>query len=507
MTPFLTDVKSEIKGGTFISSMIDKMTGQVPAAPPVVNIPNKSMGSIKTSQANGPGSAAHGVKSKSLFNKTKSNAGNARHKTIAGPSKPTPGALGINATSLTSSLEADLSNFNFSGSIDPLVSLLSGKSGSISSDIIKDLETPLETILNKELFDPVYTLLTAHIDIPFVSALYYFLTGHKLTVSNLFSLISAVPAVLIYEIATDGKFIDDSLKNITGFKVPVSSGGQSQTLTQTESPTKGENLLDRLHLGKLEDDVKHFFGEKTPPAEASYAYTVEMAILYCAFTETGIILNGAIDYLNYSIMKQQGNYSAPGIVDLLHVGNALFGIGAAASYWAVNKNIGISLKIDMDNQANPGKITTEYINGWNTVNDALLGFTIVASIGKAVWSIGEFEFPELASGMDKVTKGMYAVLGLLTFGGVVALYAGRVASLGDSSSFQKALQERMELNLTGTLCMGISMILSIPKSAAKKSGNRYAYIAVCGIDLIASEAAVGCKTAGEITFAKSQLPS
>jgi len=501
MTPFLTDVKSQFDSGSFIDNMFDKMTGKPQTVPAGASIPNRTLGSIKNSQANGPVAAAHSVKSKSLFHKTKSGGAKARHKTIAPPSKPSPGVLGTNATSLTASLESELSNFNFSGSIDPLVALMSGMNGNLTDDIVTDLKDPLKTILNKDLFDPIYELLTAHIDLPFVSALYHFLTGHHLTVSNLFSLISAVPTVLIYEVATNGKFIDDSLKNITDFKLPVSSGNQSQTLT------KGDDLLEKLHLGRIEDDVKHLFGETTAPAEPGYDYTVDMAILYGSFTEVGIYLTGAIDYMNYAIMRKQASQSTSKIVNLLHVGNALLGIGSAASYWAVNKNIGIALQIDLDNQAHPLKITSEYISDWNRINDTLLGFSILASIGKAVWSIGEYEFPDLMSGIDKGSKCFYAIFGTLIFGGVVALYVGRVVSLGDSSTFQKALQERMELNLTGTLCMGISMILSIPKSMAKKSGNRYAYIAVCGIDLVASEAAVGCKTAGEITFAKSQLPS
>jgi hypothetical protein len=502
MTPFLNDINAEFNAGTFIDTMLDKMTGSVQLAPTGLNIPNHSLGSIKNSQSGGVGAAAHGVKSKSLFHKTKSNASKARHKTISGSSKPIPSTLGTNATSLTQSLESDLKNFNFSGSINPLEAIISGANGSLTSDIVSDLKPPLKTVLNKDLFDPVYDLLTAHIDIPFVSALYHFLTGHTLKVSNLFSLIAAVPTVLIYEVATNGNFIDDSLKKATSFKLPISGSNQTQTQTQTQSPS--HSLLKDFHLGKLEDDVKHLFGDTTP-SEPSYEYVIDMAILYCSFTEVGIMLTATTDYLNYYIMTDQEDEEDGDTVNLLHVGNALFGIGAAASYWAVNKDIGIALKIDKDNQAHPGLLLTGYINNWNTVNDVMLGFSIVASIGKAVWNIGEYEFPKLGGEIDTVSKGFYAVIGTLVFGGIVALYAGRVVALGDTSTFQKALQERMELNLTGTLCKSISMLMAIPKSMFKKSGNKYGYIAICGVDLVANEAAVGCKTAGEVTFASSAL--
>lgn len=157
--------------------------------------------------------SAHSVKSKSLIHKTKSNSSKARVSgttKIPNPSSPSfPG----NTENLAKSILDKFEQTDFKGSVSSIMSVLKELFDTFESqeeNILDILKLPIETVINTALFKPVTGLLEDKIDIPFISALYHFITGDSLTFLDLIALLLAVPVIVVYEaVEGAGKFFDE----------------------------------------------------------------------------------------------------------------------------------------------------------------------------------------------------------------------------------------------------------------------------------------------------------
>ena len=253
-TPALSNTKSLLKDGAFITDLADGFVKVVDPSPP--KNPQKLQTSVGSQRAqhSTPSyvASAHGVKSKSMVHKTQTHASNSRNSGISSYTK-TPKKKSEDYSKGTKSFlkssnstSSALGTFNPAGSLSTLSSIIEApyeliNNGSSFSDLLTDLTDTIENLLGYDEFKALDTFLTQPIEIPFVSALYDFITGDQLTPLNLISLLSAIPVFVVYEAymalvknvtTAPDKYFDHNLSLQTSIPLPSDSSA-STTMTDT----------------------------------------------------------------------------------------------------------------------------------------------------------------------------------------------------------------------------------------------------------------------------------
>jgi len=446
--------------GNFMTTLTNGLAGMTPPQlSGSSDMLNHSAGDVKSKYGSkGYGAKAHGVKSKTLINKTKSNAGGARSAKPSNIPAPTPvPAAGSQTSNIVTSAFTQLSSFNFKGSLDPLSTIINAIGTQISdassgtgtnaktgmAAIMADLAAPLEALVPSNLFSAMYDVLKQEIDIPFISALYEFITGDQLTLIDLFSLLAAVPTFLIYEVLTNGDFFD-----------VVYSGGLPITIPSGTNQTED-------HSGLLGDTTT----PKLPTHEEITAPTYTLLVA----SELMIILDLIVDYMNYQQLQDSGTSSDPAVSILSGI-SGMTSMLKAFSLWNI-QSFNLSEALVYAGTENNHPFLTAYGNKLKTFSDVMLGVSLVASVAGMLKVEKLLEKIPKPGSKGKIILAVVALLGAIyPIYYLVEEYKKIINDIGSSDNFNQALRKRIDLYIASSgvnsaylLVLGLKLFLKSEK--------------------------------------------
>jgi hypothetical protein len=444
-----------------------------------------SVGDIKSKHTENYGSSAHGVKSKSLVSKTHQNSHHMRTSTPTISSGSTIPSQCSSVSSISKNASTSLSGFDFNGSFDPLSGIFDTIKKAIDtngiSTLLQDLKAPLEACLPitqlEEIIGttPSNGILNQEIEIPFLSALYQFITGETLTIKHLFALVAAVPVMVVYEAFNNGKFFDDQF-------------------TEANMPTTYSFLSSGTS-----------FEETAAAPTLPSNYNVEVSgILFVVFSELDIIFRLIADYAVFKVMQNGGTNQVAADDPAKIIFKTLAGqcgLILTACNFSIAFNIDSAIKVD------------SYYNSTNTTlasyANQLHTSAIVSAIISCLFSVLDMLQIERYFGSvikaiaEKAARNLGALATIAIpelFFYAIYLDTTDAGSIGDSNNFQKALKTRVILFMTSLMVNTAYSASSILQSKYETNKTADLYMGIAAVRQAVNEASVILKAVGELKY-------
>ncbi len=441
-------------------------------------------------------STAHGVKSKSLVHKTQTHSSNTRTNYSGSGTRQTvavPSSIASVQASFGTLTDA-FKNFDITGSFSPIIDMIQGGPNSPITEITSysgGVTGLLDDILNAVLsalqteFGTVNTILTDELEIPFISALYEFITetgGHKekLSFLNLGGLVIAVPVLLVYEMwqATQG---------IT--TAPDKYFDHNQSSLSLSFPSLSNNDTANL-LGGTSD---------SNDLDAPTKSTIEgVAIAYGVLSVFEGIFKSLATYQTYQALKlANGSDFQPkaypsiglfsGIAGIIDFGNTIcrWGIDAYIDdAIEVNKTLFPSPNSDKNNAVEALK---EYVK---ITGDITFWTSIISNVVGTIQSFYDWIEPDKlptepkAQSKFEIIKDVINLLFALA--NLTANLALDVVNIDDintstnNSKYGNTLVKRLELYYTGSIAQNIGDLLGSCSDGLETNATRDVYAILSG---------------------------
>lgn len=483
--PGLNYIQTFLQGGAFVTTLTNAFSGLGQTAVPTGSgLLSTSVGDVKSKYQNQDyGSQAHSVKSKSLLNKTKTHAGSMRTASATLPPTTPSQGPGSTVTSFTQNANDQLSGFNFNGSLDPLTGIVQSINtligGAGISTLMTDLSDPLQACLPSAQYDALLALLSQEIDIPFISALYEFLTGDPLTIIDLFSLATAVPVFVVYEALYDGNYID---KDYSSFPAHLPSSGTHSTLLSVAS---------------------------TPPQLPSPSDVKLAAVLFVVFSELSIICDLVSEYLTYRTMQAAGEEAAQEdpVTRMFNSASAVCNIIVAMCNLGISTNLADALDVDT---SQPGStLPASYASDLKVFADVFFGVSVLFSVAsmlplERLFSKVPGKAKEMATLTGIAMTPVALIMGVWAIVKVIEMDVHHADEVGDTSPFEQSLTKRLELYYISTGLSSVYMLGWAIKTIAKSKNASTLYLATCIVRAVLNEAATIVKAVGELEYGMNE---